>query len=38
MKQSKWELPVKRRKGSERQQEIFAALRQFDEAGNISVI
>ncbi len=30
-------MPFKRRKGSEREREIFAALRQFDEAGNISV-
>jgi hypothetical protein len=37
MKQSKETVPVRRRRAGVKEQEIFAALKQFDEAGNISV-
>ncbi len=37
MKQSKQGVSVRRRKSAATEQEIFAALKQFDEAGNISV-
>lgn len=37
MKQIRNSSSVKRRRGDVKEEEIFAALRQFDEAGNISV-
>ena len=37
MKQSKEVVPVRRRRKTVQEQELFAALRQFDDAGNISV-
>jgi hypothetical protein len=37
MKQMRNSVPIKRRRGAAKQDEIFSALRQFDEAGNISV-
>lgn len=37
MKQPKGGVPVRRRRGRIEEQEIFSALRQFDEAGNITI-
>ena len=37
MKQHKEGVSIRRRKGSLKESEIFSALRQFDEAGNISI-
>jgi transposase-like protein len=37
MKQPKEGVTIRRRRGSVEEQEIFSAIRQFDEAGNITV-